>query len=167
MSFQGKVEAIEEHLRAQRLSILIWGPAPHDPSYVLRQQIRHRLAAEFYNSDIAFSEELESKNLSQTVLSEHEMALFHVAACDLVIVLAGSLGILGEIDSMLSSPFAHKLLLIRHEQSKDSSPFFDRLRHAGKLLSYSDYDLETCSIVEKIAVRVQEVALDKMIRLVL
>jgi len=165
MSFQKRVQAINEHLRSQQLAILIWGPPPNSPGYELRQHIRQNLASEFYNSEVLLSDELEAKDILSEELPIRERELLHVAASDLVIVVVGSQGSLAEVDTLINSIFGHKFLLIVHEHLKDNLLFSNRLRSKGSAVFYSGDDLKSGNILEVIATRVRQVALAKMVGL--
>ena len=165
MSFKDGVNHIKQITEACHLNILVWGPGAGLPQHFeKRQKIQQELRTCFRNADVRFSEDL---NLSDVLSGAEELnladqELWHLAACDVCIVLDTSKGAGEEIAHFVGSHFAHKLLILTHEKYKASTGFPAALREYQNQLFYSDLQYVSCSLVEYVLTRVRTVALGKL-----
>lgn len=165
MSFKDGIDHIKQITEACHLNILVWGPGAGAPQHVeKRQKIQRELRICFRNADVRFSEDLKLSDVlggaEQLNLAAQE--LWHLAACDVCVVLDTSKGAGEEIAHFVGSYFAHKLLILTHEKYKDSTSFPAALREHQNQLFYSDSQYASCSLVEYILTRVRTVALGKL-----
>ena len=95
MSFNEEIKKLAQLTEACDLNILVWGPAETQPEHgEKRLKLQHEVRKCFRNADIRFSENL---NLADSVaggdqLTIPEQELWHLAACDVCVVLDTSKG---------------------------------------------------------------------------
>lgn len=169
MSFEDRVRQYSQLVESVELNVLVWGPGQGGGEhYVKREQIRQKIQARFPYSEVRFSEKLDVSQLIQGAsdLSLPERELWHLAASDICIVLDTSAGAAAEIAHFVASPFGRKLLILTHEQYKGSSSFPASVREIQNQLFYDDEEYTSCSLSERIMVRLRQVALGKLGRLV-
>lgn len=164
MSFDEAIKRLKRQTEAYELNILIWGPAKGSHEHFeKRQKIKREVNKCFYNADVRFSENLDLTDslpgIDQLDFASQE--LWHLAACDLCIVLDTSVGAGEEIAYYVKSQHAHKLLILTHEKYKSSTGFPAALRKHQNQLFYSDQQYDSCNLVEQVLTRIQIVALSK------
>ncbi|HKO98120.1 MAG TPA: hypothetical protein VJU86_14075 [Pyrinomonadaceae bacterium] len=168
MSFRDRFKNLTHIAEACDLSILVWGPSEGvDAHYQKRLKIQREIRTYFRNADVVFSENL---NLAESIsgserLTIPEQELWHLAACDVCVVLDTSKGAGEEIAHFVGSYLAHKLLILTHEKYEDSSSFPRAIRQNQNQLFYSDLQYESCSLVDAVLTRVRTVALGKLFRM--
>lgn len=91
-----------------------------------------------------------------------EQELWHLAACDVCVVLDTSKGAGEEIAHFVSSLLAHKLLILTHERYRESNSFPAALRENKNQMFYNDNQYESCTLVEYVLTRVRTVAVGKL-----
>jgi hypothetical protein len=111
---------------------------------------------------VRFSEELSQLTPGMADLSFADQELWHLAACDLCIVLDTSKGPGEEIAHFVRSPFAHKLLILTPEMEKGSSGFPASLRENHNQWFFSDEEFEDGSLFERVFVHIRQIALSRM-----
>jgi hypothetical protein len=165
MSFKNNISQIKHLTEACDLSILVWGPGEGaQEHYEKRLKIQQELHRCFQNADILFSEKL---NLSESLAGTDQLTipqqeLWHLAACDVCIVLDTSKGAGEEIAHFVGSHLAYKLLILTHEKYQTSTGFPSALRKHQNQMFYTDTQYESCSLVEHVLTRVRTVALGKL-----
>jgi hypothetical protein len=131
MSFEKSIQQIKHITEAWDLSILIWGPGKGVPEHFeKREKIQRELLKCFHNADVRFSENLKLDDALPGAkgLTIPEQELWHLAACDVCIVLDTSKGAGEEIAHFVGSNWAHKLLILTHEKYQGSTGFPSELR---------------------------------------
>lgn len=163
MPFEERFRQLQTFVETMELNVLVWGPgqgaAEH---FAKREKIRQEIKKHFPRTDVRFSEELEGLLQGAADLSLPEQELWHLAACDVCVVLDTSKGAGEEIAHFSDSAWAHKLLILTHEQYKDVSSFPASLRKNQYQLFYTNEEYDSCSLVERVLVRVRRVALGKL-----
>lgn len=165
MSFEEVFKQLEQLTEAYKLNILIWGPAEAVPEHgEKRLKIQSEVRKCFPNADVQFSETL---NLAESVpggdqLTIPQQELWHLAACDVCVVLDTSKGAGEEIAHFVDSMLAYKLLILTHERYQGSTSFPAALRAHQNQLFYSDMEYVSCSLVESVLARLRTVALGKI-----
>ena len=166
MSFKEKIQQLAYLTEAYNLDILVWGPSETVPEHgEKRLKLQGELRKCFRNADVRFSENL---NLAEMVsggdqLTIPEQELWHLAACDVCVVLDTSTGAGAEIAHFVKSRDANKLLILTHERNKDSTGFPAALRTHQNQLFYTDVEYTSCSLIEAVLTRARTVALGKML----
>ncbi|HLG14276.1 MAG TPA: hypothetical protein VJH03_07210 [Blastocatellia bacterium] len=164
MSFEDKIKQLIEHqVHSQPVNVLVWGPgegARRD--YEKRRKIQYTIKSTFPNAEVRFSEELTDAVPGAADLTAPELELYHLAACDLCVVLDSSQGPGEEIAHFGRTNFAYKLLVLTHERHKDSSSFPRSLRKHLNQVFYNDDEYDSCVLVERVLNRVRYVALGRM-----
>jgi len=165
MPFKDSLKRIKHLTEACDLSVLVWGPGEGSfEHYEKRLKIQEELRRCFQNADILFSENL---NLSESLagtdqLTIPEQELWHLAACDVCIVLDTSKGAGEEIAHFVGSHLAHKLLILTNEKYRTSTSFPSALREHHNQIFYTEIQYKSCSLVESVLTRVRTVALGKL-----
>lgn len=165
MSFKEDLKRLAQITEACSLNILVWGPSESSPEHgEKRLKIQDEIRKCFRNAEVLFSENL---NLADSIagseqLTIPEQELWHLAACDVCVVLDTSKGSGEEIAHFVSSQLAHKLLILTHERYQKSSSFPSALRANQNQMFYNDSQYESCSLVEYVLTRVRTVALGKL-----
>jgi hypothetical protein len=165
MSLTDGVEQIKHLTEACNLNILVWGPgAGALEHYEKRQKMQQEICKCFRNADVRFS---ESINLNEVLpgaeqLSVPQQELWHLAACDVCIVLDTSKGAGEEIAHFVGSYLAHKLLILTHEKYQTLTSFPSALREHQNQLFYTNFQYDSCSLVEYVLTRLRTVALGKL-----
>jgi hypothetical protein len=165
MSFKEKIKQIAQLTEAYNLNILIWGPSETTPEHgEKRLKLQNEVRKCFRNADVRFSENL---NLADSIaggdqLTIPEQELWHLAACDVCVVLDTSKGAGEEIAHFVNSMSARKLLILTHERYKNSTSFPAALRDHENQMFYTDKEYESCSLIEHVLTRVRTVALGKL-----
>ncbi|MCI0491240.1 MAG: hypothetical protein L0229_32010 [Blastocatellia bacterium] len=166
MSFDEAISRLDRQAAAYELNILVWGPGKDSGEHFeKRQKIRREINKCFYNADIRFSEDLDLTESLPGIdeLDYSAQELWHLAACDICIVLDTSIGAGEEIAYYIRSQHAHKLLILTHEKYKLSTNFPAALRKHQNQLFYDDQQYDSCNLVERVLTRVKTVALGKLI----
>ena len=164
MSFDEAIKRLKRQTEAYELNILVWGPGKGSGEHFeKRQKIRREVNECFYNADVRFSEDLDLTGTLPGIdqLDFAAQELWHLAACDVCIVLDTSIGTGEEIAYYVKSQHAHKLLILTHEKYQASTSFPAALRKHQNQLFYSDQQYDSCSLVEQVLTRIQVVALSK------
>lgn len=165
MPFRDSINQIRQITEACNLNILVWGPGEgafeHSEK---RKKVEQELRNCFRNADVCFSENL---NLSDILTGADQLSiaaqeLWHLAGCDVCIVLDTSKGAGEEIAHFVASDFAHRLLILTHEKYQGSTSFPAALREHQNQLFYNDLQYDSCSLVETVLTRVRTVALGKL-----
>ena len=163
MPFEERLEQILRSVESMKLNVLIWGPSPRAAAHFQkREKMRNEIQGRFKHADVKFSEDLEGASPVLRDLTLPEQELLHLAACDLCVVLDTSKGAGEEIAHFAKSAYARKLLVLTHEKHKDAPSFPAALRQYGNQIFFSDYEYETCNLVERVVNRVAIVALNKI-----
>jgi len=161
MSFHDEIQRLAQIAEAYQLNILVWGPAETVPEHgEKRLKLQNEVRRCFHNADVRFSENL---NLAESIvggdqLTIPEQELWHLAACDVCVVLDTSKGAGEEIAHFVGSHLAHKLLILTHERYRNSTSFPAALRANHNQLFYTDIQYVSCSLVEIVLTRVRTVA---------
>jgi hypothetical protein len=165
MSFKEDIKQLAQLTEACSLNILVWGPSETVPEHgEKRLKLHNEVRKCFRNADVRFSESL---NLSDSIaggdqLTIPEQELWHLAACDVCVVLDTSKGAGEEIAHFVNLQLAHKLLILTHERYKNSTSFPAALRAHQNQMFYTDLEYESCSLIECVLTRVRTVALGKL-----
>lgn len=166
MGFLDNINRLKRQTEACDLTILIWGPGKNDAEhYEKRLKLKREIRECFRNADVFFSEEL---NLAETLPGSERwefpiQELWHLAACDVCVVLDTSRGPGEEVAYFVGSPHAHKLLILTHERYQHSGGFPASLRKYQNQLFYNDDQYVTCNLVEQVLARIKTVALGKLL----
>jgi hypothetical protein len=150
------------------LNILVWGPGSGvGEHFEKRRKIQDEVRKCFRNADVRFSEELEFGDAlaggEQLTISQQE--LWHLAACDVCIVLDTSKGAGEEIAHFVGSHMAYKLLILTHEKNRNLNTFPRAIREQQNQILYTDSQYESCSLVEVVLARIKTVALGKLVQM--
>lgn len=167
MAFKEQIENIKLQVDAQRISVLVWGPGEAaGQGYEKRQKIRARLQDCFHNAEVRFSEEMDLGEELPGIedLALHEQELWHLAICDVCVVLDTSKGAGEEIAHFSTSTFAHKLRVLTNVKYKDSTSFPSSLRKYLNQVFYTDEEYDSCSLLDRVVTSVRQVALGKIAR---
>jgi hypothetical protein len=165
MSFHDEIQRLAQIVEAYQLNILVWGPAETVPEHgEKRLKLQNEVRRCFHNADVRFSENL---NLAESIVGSDQLTipeqeLWHLAACDVCVVLDTSKGAGEEIAHFVGSHLAHKLLILTHERYRNSTSFPAALRANQNQLFYTDTQYVSCSLVEIVLTRVRTVALGKL-----
>lgn len=163
MPFDERLRQLGLLAEAVGLNILIWGSGRSFPEhFAKREQLRQAIRTRFSNTDVRFSEELTEEVPGAANLTFAEQELWHLAACDICIVLDTSKGPGEEIAHFVRSAFAHKLLILTPEKDKDSSGFPASLRENQNQWFFSDEEFDNGVLFERVFVRFRQIALCKM-----
>jgi hypothetical protein len=165
MGFKEAISRIKKQTSVCELNILVWGPGTGAVEHFeKRQKIKQEISRSFPNADVRFSEDLDLTEalpgIEQANLAEQE--LWHLAACDLCVVLDTSKGAGEEIAYFVRSQLAYKLLILTHEQHAASTTFPSALRKYQNQLTYNDHQYDSCTLVDHVITRVNGVALGKL-----
>ncbi len=131
MSFEEAIRNLKKQTEACSLNILVWGPGTKTAEHFeKRQKMKREISKCFVNADVRFSEELDLTEdllgLDQSDLPAQE--LWHLAACDVCVVLDTSKGAGEEIAYFSRSQHAYKLLILTHENFAETTSFPSALR---------------------------------------
>ena len=165
MTFKDSIRRTKHLTEAYDLNILVSGAGRGSPEHFeKRQKVKQQLRDCFRNAEVLFSEELDLSSVLDGAegLTLANQELWHLAACDICIVLDTSKGAGEEIAHFVDSDLAHKLFILTHERYKNSSSFPAALRERENQYFYNDAEYESCSVVEKVLMRVRTIALDKL-----
>lgn len=168
MGFDEAINRVKKRTEACDLNILVWGPGRDAAEHFeKRQKIKQEISRSFPNADVRFSEELDLGSalpgIEETDLADQE--LWHLAACDVCVVLDTSKGAGEEIAYYTRSQGAYKLLILTHKKYASSTSFPSALRKHHNQLFYDDQQYDTCNLVDHVLTRVKIVALGKLIGL--
>src|SRR5437870_11819092 len=100
MTFKDKFARLGIAVQAQSLDILIWGSGSGSPKdYAKRIKIQQTIQARFPNAEVRFSEDpkLADALTGAEYLTVPQQELWHLAACDMCVVLDTSEGPSSEI----------------------------------------------------------------------
>lgn len=161
MAFEDQIQKIKLQVYALPVNVLVWGPGQvGGEGYEKRLQIQRKLQERFPNADIRFSEELAlSRVLPGKDLELHEEELWHLAACDVCVALDTSRGVGEEIAHFSTSIYAYKLWILSNRKYEDSSSFPASLRRHRNQIFYTNEEYESCSLLDRVVTRVEQVAL--------
>ncbi|MCP4200877.1 MAG: hypothetical protein GY769_02980 [bacterium] len=162
MSFNEGFEDLDHRITNHKLNVLVWGPSSKDPSLLAkREKIKDQIGGRFPYADVRFSEDPELDKLidGAEFLSVPDKELFHLGACDTCIVLDASKGAGEEIAHFSSSKFAPRLFILTNEKYKDASSFPAALRENQNQVFYSESELSSCNLVERVIVHLKKEAL--------
>lgn len=163
MSFDERLRQLQIIVETIELNVLVWGPGQGATEhFAKREKIRQEIKTNFPNADVRFSEELEGLVPGAADLSLPEQELWHLAACDVCIVLDTSKGAGEEIAHFSNSAWTHKLLILTHEQYKEAPSFPASLRKNQYQIFYSTEEYDSCSLVERVLARIRRVALGRL-----
>ena len=169
MGFNEEVNKIKLQTEACPLNILVWGPGEDSARHFeKRQKFRREIGKRFRNAEVRFSEDLD---VSETLpgfkqMSYREQESWHLAACDVCVVLDTSSGAGEEIAYFVRSLHAYKLLILTHEKHKTSTNFPADIRRYQNQMFYDDQQYDTCDLVEQVLTRIHTVALGKLVGMV-
>ena len=165
MGFDEGIKRLERLSEAYDLAVLVWGPGKDSGEHFeKRRKIREEVRRCFHNADVRFSEEID---LTQTLPGIDEQGypsqeLWHLAACDVCVVLDTSSGAGEEIAHYVGSREAYKLLILTHERHQRSTNFPAAIRRHQNQLFYSDQQYASCNLVEHVLTRLRTIALGKL-----
>jgi hypothetical protein len=165
--FEQRIKRLEERISHVELTILIWGPGDGGREhYEKRLKLRHLLADHFPNADVRFSEDLVSVELpaGANYLEPHQLEMWHLAACDICVVLDTSKGAGEEIAHFCASPLAHKLCILTSEHYRDAQSFPGGLRRHLNQHYYSDAEYVACNVVDRVLSQVRYLAFSKLLQ---
>jgi hypothetical protein len=165
MSFKDGIKQLAQLTEAYSLNVLVWGPHEATPEHgEKRVKLQNEIRRCFPNAEVLFSENLNLlaslSGADQLTIPEQE--LWHLAACDICVVLDTSKGAGEEIAHFVSSLLARKLFIFTHEQFKDSTSFPAGLRASQNQVFYTDSEYETCSLIDYVLTRLRTIALGKL-----
>jgi len=172
MSFTAKAkEIMNDKVDQLPLDILVWGAGKKGgPAYKKRVELRKRLKEHFGRADVKFSEEItKDPDLKETPFASadllpHQRELWHLAACDVCIVLDASKGSGEEIAHFSGTLAAHKLLVFTDEAYKRVKSFPASLRRCGNQHFYSQDEFDSCNLIGRVLTLVRHVALAKLLQ---
>lgn len=165
MGFDEAIVRLKRQSDACDLVVLVWGPGKDSGEhYEKRRKIRDEIRQRFYNADVRFSEEIDLADALPGI-DEHDyrtQELWHLAACDVCVVLDTSSGAGEEIAHHVGSREAYKLLILTHERYQHSTNFPSAIRRHQNQLFYNDQQYASCNLVEYVLTRLRTVALGKL-----
>jgi hypothetical protein len=126
MAFKDGIDRIKQITEACDLNILVWGSGTGAiEHFEKRLKIQEEIQRCFRNADVRFSEDLDLNKMMNGAeqLSLPAQELWHLAACDICIVLDTSRGAGEEIAHFVGSHFAHKLFILTHKRFQTLSSF--------------------------------------------
>src|SRR6266404_7546028 len=141
MAFREAIKQLVQLTEAYSLNILVWGPSEAVPEHgEKRLKLQNEIRKCFRNADVRFSENL---NLAESLLGGEQLSipqreLWHLAACDVCVVLDTSKGAGEEIAYFSRSQHAYKLLILTHENFAETTSFPSALRRHHNQLFYDD-----------------------------
>lgn len=160
--FDDRRRSVDAALRRQALAILVWGSGSGPGrDFEKRVEIRDTLQAEFTESDVRFSEELMPDTPGAVDLTDAEREEFHLAWCDLCVVLDTSQGPGEEIAYFAETPVNYKFRIFTHERYRGSGSFPAAVRRGLRQFFYTEEEFATCSVVARIVDLVKKAALRK------
>jgi hypothetical protein len=165
MGFDEAINNLKKRCDGCELNILVWGPGKDATEHFeKRRKIKEEIGRCFPNADIRFSEEFDLSGALPgiDVWDFATQEAWHLAACDVCVVLDASKGPGEEIAYYRRSLDAYKLLILTHEKYKSSSGFPSALRRHQNQVFYDDHQYETCTLVEHVLTRLRIVALGKL-----
>lgn len=165
MGFDEAINRIRRQAEGCELNILIWGPGKNSGAhYEKRLKFKNEIAGCFPNADVRFSEEIDLTAALPGIdgLDYPSQELWHLAACDLCVVLDTSKGAGEEVALFSQSRYAYKLLILTHERHKLSTDFPAALRRYQNQIFYNDRQYDTCDLVEQVLTRIKIAALGKI-----
>lgn len=166
MGFLDAINRLKMQTEACDLNILIWGPGKdHGEHYEKRLKLKREIFKCFRNAEVFFSEELD---LTATLPGSENWAfptqeIWHLAACDVCVVLDTSRGAGEEVAYFVGSQYAYKLLILTHESYQHSGGFPASLRKCQNQIFYDDDQYVSCNLVEQVTARIRTVALGKLL----
>jgi hypothetical protein len=163
MSFHERIRQLGLIVEAMELNVLVWGSGRSLPEHLAkREQLRQAIRDRFPNADVRFSEELTDEVPGAANLTFAEQELWHLAACDICVVLDTSEGPGEEIAHFVRSAFAHKLLILTPEENKNASGFPASLRENQNQWFFSDEEFDSGALFERVFAHLRQIALGKM-----
>lgn len=166
MGFPDVIDQLKKQTEACSLNILIWGPGRNNAEHFeKRLKMKQEISKCFRNADVRFSEEID---LGEALPGSESWEfptrqLWHLAACDVCVVMDTSRGPGEEVAYFVGSQHAHKLLILTHDSFKLSTGFPAGLRRYQNQLFYDDHQYVSCNLVEHVLARIKTVALGKLI----
>jgi hypothetical protein len=150
------------------MNILIYGPSVEAVGLAKREAMRKRLSEYFTGADIRLGEDGELTNLPKggESLRLQERELWHLWACDVCVVLDASKGAGEEIAYFTRTPLAHKLFILTDERYRGATTFPAALRRHQNQEFYTAEEYVSCNLIQRVLVRVKQVALGKLLELV-
>lgn len=165
MGFDEAIARLKRQSEAYDLVVLVWGPGKDSGEHFEKRcKIRDEVRRRFYNADVRFSEEIDLTDALPGI-DEHDyraQELWHLAACDVCVVLDTASGAGEEIAHHVGSREAYKLLILTHERHRHSTNFPSAIRRHQNQLFYSDQQYASCNLVEYVLTRLRTVALGKL-----
>jgi hypothetical protein len=166
LTFRDGKRVIEGRLRGIDLRVLVWGSGPtYVEHHAKRVEIRDALRAHFVAADVSFSEELRDVPEWGAHLGHHERELWHLAICDIAVVLDTSKGSGEEIAHFTGTADARKLFILTDEQYRGVDSFPAALREKQNQVFYTAAEYRNCDVVKHVMERVKQVALVKLLSL--
>ena|SRR5260370_40719204 len=168
MGFDEAISILKRRTQACELNILVWGPGKNTAEHFdKRQKMKQEISKCFPNADIRFSEDFDLSDALPGIELEDIVAqeLWHLAACDVCVVLDTSKGAGEEIAYFTRSLDAHKLLILTHEKYESSTSFPASLRRRQNQLFYDDQQYDSCNLIDYVLTRIRLVALGKLVGL--
>lgn len=168
MGFDDAVKNLMLQAEACPLVILVWGPGRESVEHFeKRQKIKREVGDRFRNAHVLFSEDVDLERLLRGYrkMSYPDQESWHLAACDVCVVLDTSRGAGEEIAHFVRSAHASKLLILTHERHQHSTGFPAAIRRYENQLFYNDQEYESCNLVEQVLTRIYTTALQKLFRM--
>jgi hypothetical protein len=160
-TFEDEFERLKHMVVWTPLKVLVWGPGPAATRvHEKRVRIRDLIRDTFPNADVRFSEDLPAI-VDDGVLSQRDQELWHLAACDLCVVLDVSEGPSSEIATYCDTRDAYKLFILTPDRYRDSNSFPADLRKHKVQAFFSDQEFDECKLVEKAVERARQIAMKR------
>jgi hypothetical protein len=166
MGFLDSINRLKMLTEACDLNILVWGPGKNSVEhYEKRLKLKQEIFKSFRNAEVIFSEEIDLTGAlpGSENWTFQAQQLWHLAACDVCVILDTSKGAGEEVAHFVGSTYAHKLLILTHESLQQSGGFPESLRQFQNQMFYNDDQYVTCNLVEQVIARIKTVALGKLL----
>jgi hypothetical protein len=166
MGFLDAINQLKKQTEVCDLNILVWGPGKNNGEHhEKRLKLKQEIFKCFRNAEVLFSEDL---NLADALPGSESWTfqaqqLWHLAACDVCVILDTSSGAGEEVAHFVGSPYAYKLLILTHESLQHSGGFPASLRRCQNQIFYNDEQYVTCNLVEHVIARIKTVALGRLL----
>ncbi len=168
MGLEDAIKKLMLQVEACPLIILIWGPGQgSDKHFEKRQKIKRQVGERFRNAEVIFSEDVDLEKIlpGYGQMNYIDQESWHLAACDVCVVLDTARGAGEEIAHFVRSAHAPKLLILTHEKHKGSTGFPADIRRYENQLFYDDQEFESCDLIQRVLTRVYTAAMQKLYRI--
>jgi hypothetical protein len=167
-----RIEAIRARAKLEPLVVLVWGPG--DPGvkargetrkyWEKRKQIRDKLAKEFPQAEVFFSESDALRDHTRDLDSLLTEELVHAAAADCILVLDVTRGAHVEVDRFSDyASVAKKLRVLLPAKHVGGSGFVNQIHGGLKVTGFTDDEFKKCTLASEITVKiVLSVAIERL-----